>query len=221
MTAVIFPPRRRPRPLRARDQVFGRTAPGHGFLHRAPAWAKVLCLALVTLLVLVLRDAAVSLGLAVGVLLLATAAGVPPWTALRLLRRIWPLLAAVLAAQLLFNDLAAASEVLSRIVACLLAAQLLVLTTRPEELLGVFRTLVLPPRTAGLNPGRIALAGLIMLRAIPYLADLSHLAQRQAQARGLERSIRARAVPLLTGAVDYARDTGRALAARGIDEVPR
>ncbi len=213
--------RRRPRPLRPRDQVFGRTAPGNGFLHRAPAWSKVLGLAAVTLAVLLVRDPTLSLGAGVGVLVLAAAAGISPLSVLRLLRRIWLLLAAVLAAQLLFNDLAAAAEVLSRIVACLLGAQLLILTTRPNELLGVFRALLAPLRLMGISPGRIALAGLIMLRAIPHLADLSHLAQRQAQARGLERSIRARTVPLLTGAVDYARDTGRALAARGIDEVQR
>jgi len=213
--------RRRPRPLRARDQVFGRTAAGEGFLHRAPAWAKVAVLAVVTVTVLFLRSPAASLGVAVGVLLLGAAAGIAVSQMLRLLRRIWLLLAAVLTAQLLFNDLGTAGEVLSRIVACLLGAQLLILTTRPHDLLGVFRALVLPLRWVGLAPGRIALAGLVMLRAIPYLADLAHLAQRQAQARGLERSIRARTVPLLTGSVDYARDTGRALAARGIDEVRR
>lgn len=213
--------RRRPRPLRARDQVFGRTAPGNGILHRTPAWAKVAVLAAVTVTVLILRSPAVSLGVVVAVLLLGAAAGVPPVKVLRLLRRIWLLLAAVLAAQLLFNDLAGAGEVLSRIIACLLGAQLLILTTRPNDLLGVFRTLVLPLRWVGLSPGRIALAGLVMLRAIPYLADLAHLAHRQAQARGLEHSIRARTVPLLTGSVDYARDTGRALAARGIDQVRR
>lgn len=213
--------RRRPRPLRARDQVFGRTAPGNGILHRTPAWAKVAVLAAVTVTVLILRSPTVSLGVVVTVLLLGAAAGVPPVKVLRLLRRIWLLLAAVLAAQLLFNDLAGAGEVLSRIIACLLGAQLLILTTRPHDLLGVFRTLVLPLRWVGLSPGRIALAGLVMLRAIPYLADLAHLAHRQTQARGLEHSIRARTVPLLTGSVDYARDTGRALAARGIDQVRR
>lgn len=211
--------RRRPRPLRPRDQVFGRTVPGDGFLHRTPAWLKVLALAAVTVTVLILREPAVSLGVAVGVLVISAAAGVPPSTVLRLLRRIWVLLAAVLAAQLIFNDLTTAGEVLSRIIACLLGAQLLILTTRPNALLGVFRELVLPLRLVGLRPGRIALSGLVMLRAIPYLADLAHLAHRQAQARGLERSIRARTVPLLTGSVDYARDTGRALAARGIDEI--
>ena len=178
-------------------------------------------LAAVTVTVLFLRSPTVSLGVAVGVLALGATAGVPASRMLRLLRRIWLLLAAVLAAQLVFNDLAGAGEVLSRIIACLLGAQLLILTTRPHDLLGVFRTLVLPLGWVGLPPGRIALAGLVMLRAIPYLADLAHLAHRQTQARGLERSIRARTVPLLTGSVDYARDTGRALAARGIDEVRR
>lgn len=211
--------RRTPRPLPRRDEVFGRTAPGVGFLHRTPAGLKLLGLAALTLVVLLVRQPLLSLAVIGGLLVLRAAARVPAGMLLSLLRRIWILLAAVLAAQLIFNDPVTAAEVLSRILACLLAAQLMILTTPPMALLEVFRTLLRPLRPLGAKPGRAALAALVMLRSIPYLADLSALAGRQARARGLERDLRARTVPLLLGAVAYAQDTGRALAARGIDDL--
>lgn len=207
--------------LRPRDQVFGRTAPGDGFLHRVPAGVKVAGLAVFTLAVLLLRDPWVSTGAVGVVIILCLAAQVPLRMLLALLGRIWILLLAVLSAQLIFNydEPAVIAEVMTRILACLLAAQLVILTTPPTALLGVFRMLMAPLRVVGLNPGRIALAGMVMLRAIPYLADLSQQAGRQARARGLERNVTARTVPLALGAVDYARDTGKALTARGIDEL--
>lgn len=212
-------PRRRPRPLRPRDQVFGLTAPGSSFLHRAPAGLKVAVLAVVLVAVIVVREPAVSLMTIMGVVVLAAAARISARLLLILLRRVWILLAAVLAAQLILNDPATALEVMTRVLAGLLAAHLMILTTPTQALLGVFRVIVAPLRLLGARPGRIVLAALVMLRAIPYLADQFHLAERQARARGLERNIRARTVPVLLAAVAYARDTGRALSARGIEQL--
>lgn len=211
--------RRRPRPLRPRDQALGRRAPGRGFLHRAPTSAKVAALALLTVAVLLVREPLVSMGVVVLVLCTALAARVPLLMLLALIRRLWVVLAVLAVLQLLLNDPLTGAEVLSRILACLLAAQLLLLTTEPTELVTVLRRILAPTRFIGVSPGRVALAALIMLRAIPYLADQFHVAGQQVRARGLERDLRARTVPLLLGAVDYARDTGRALNARGIEEV--
>lgn len=211
--------RRRPRPLRPRDQVFGRTAPGSSFLHRLPAGAKVTALAAVLLVVLVARELAVSAAVIGGVVLLAAIARIRAGLLLSLLRRVWILLVAVLAVQLLLNDPATAAEVITRVLAGLLAAHLMVLTTPTQELLAVFGVLISPLGWVGLAPGKTMLAALVMLRAIPYLADQFHVAERQARARGLERSIRARVVPVLLAAVAYARDAGRALAARGIEQI--
>ena len=211
--------RRRPRPLPAREQVLGRRVPGNGFLHRSPAGLKVALLALFTALVLVAREPVVSAGGVVLVLLTALAAQVPLRMLLALLRRLWLLLLVLAALQLLLNDPLTGAEVLSRILATLLAAQLLILTTAPAELVAVLRVLLAPLRVLGLEPGRVALAALVMLRSIPFLADQFRMAGRQAAARGLERNLKARTVPLLLGAVEHARDTGRALSARGIDQV--
>ncbi|MVT26605.1 energy-coupling factor transporter transmembrane protein EcfT [Nesterenkonia alkaliphila] len=203
----------------AREQVLGRRAPGNGFLHRSPAGLKVAMLALFTALVLVAREPVVSAGGVVLVLLTALAAQVPLRMLLALLRRLWLLLVVLAALQLLLNDPLTGAEVLSRILATLLAAQLLILTTAPAELVAVLRVLLAPLRVLGLEPGRVALAALVMLRSIPFLADQFRMAGRQAAARGLERNLKARTLPLLLGAVEHARDTGRALSARGIDQV--
>ncbi|WP_150462787.1 CbiQ family ECF transporter T component [Nesterenkonia ebinurensis] len=211
--------RRRPRRLRAREQVLGRRAPGSGLLHRSPAGLKVAALAVFTAVILVVREPVVSAGGVVLVLLTALAVQVPLRMLLALLRRLWLLLLVLIVLQMLLNDPLTAVEVLSRILAALLAAQLLILTTEPVELVGVLRVLLTPLKIFGVRPGRAALAALIMLRSIPFLADQFHQAGQQAAARGLERSLRARTVPLLLGAVERARDTGRALSARGIDQV--
>ncbi|GFZ92160.1 hypothetical protein GCM10011359_21800 [Nesterenkonia alkaliphila] len=199
--------------------MLGRRAPGNGFLHRSPAGLKVAMLALFTALVLVAREPVVSAGGVVLVLLTALAAQVPLRMLLALLRRLWLLLVVLAALQLLLNDPLTGAEVLSRILATLLAAQLLILTTAPAELVAVLRVLLAPLRVLGLEPGRVALAALVMLRSIPFLADQFRMAGRQAAARGLERNLKARTLPLLLGAVEHARDTGRALSARGIDQV--
>jgi biotin transport system permease protein len=211
--------RRRPRPLRPREQVLGRRAPGGSFLHQVPSGAKVLVLALVTATVLLARDPLVSAGVVGVVLVAAVAAHIPLLMLLVLIRRLWLVLLVLVVLQLMLNDLLTGAEVLSRILACLLAAQLLLLTTEPADLVTVLRRILVPLRPLGVRPGRVALAALIMLRAIPYLADLFQLGGQQARARGLERDLRARTVPLLLGAVDHARNTGRALNARGIEEV--
>lgn len=215
-TAVI---RRRARSMRPRDQVFGQQARGSGFLHRAPAGVKLASLAGALILVVIFRDPVVSLVAIGGALVLAASAGIPFRMVLTLIRRVWILLAALLVAQLTFNDLLTGLEVISRVVAALLMAHLLILTTGVHELLRVFQVIVAPLEVLRLRPGRIVLAALVMLRAIPYLMDQWHQAERQARARGLERSVQARVVPVLLAAVVYAHDTGRALSARGIEEI--
>lgn len=210
---------RRRRPLRSRDQVFGRTAPGSSFLHRVPAGVKVAALAVVLIVVLVARELVVNAAVIGGVVVLAAIARIKTGSLFSLLRRVWILLIAVLGVQLLLNDPVTAAEVITRVLAGLLAAHLMVLTTTTQELLAVFAVLFSPLRWVGLAPGKVVLAAMVMLRAIPYLADQFYLAERQARARGLERSIRARVVPVLLAAVVYARDTGRALSARGIEQI--
>lgn len=211
--------RRRPRPLRPRDQVFGQQAPGNSFMHRAPAGIKLAGLAGALITVMMLREPTVSLAVILLTVILAAASGIRVRVLLNLLKRVWILLVAILAAQLAFNDLLTGAEVMSRVLAGLLAAHLMILTTSTQELLSVLRVLLGPLRLVGIRPGRIVLAALVMLRAIPYLADQFSLAGQQARARGLERNLRARVVPVLLVAMVYARDTGRALCARGIEDI--
>lgn len=210
---------RRGKPLRARDQVFGQQVPGNSFLHRTPAGVKLACLAAALIVVMIMREPLVNLSMLLLVLVMAAIARIPAARLFGLLRRVWLLFAVILIAQLIFNDLASAAEMLTRMLAALMGAHLMILTTPIPALLAVVRVLVSPLRVVGLEPGKVVLAAMVMLRAIPYLADQLYLAQRQAKARGLERSIRARVVPVVLASVLYARDTGRALSARGIDTI--
>lgn len=207
----------RARQVRPRDQVFGQQAPGTSFLHRMPAGLKVATLAAITVLIVMLRDVVLNGAVIIAVVGLALAARIPPRLFFTLLRRIWLLLALVLVSQLVFNDIATGTEVFGRIMAGILAAHLLILTTALPALLEVFRAMLYPLRLLGIPTGKVVLAAMVMLRAIPFLADQYYLAGQHARARGLQKSLRARTMPILLSSVSYASDTGRALTARGID----
>jgi biotin transport system permease protein len=104
------------------------------------------------------------------------------------------------------------------LLACIYAANLLTMTTRSEVLLDGLVAGVRPLERFGADPERFALTVSLMLRSIPYLLGSLHDVRDAARARGLERSPRALVQPVIIGAVAYARQTGDALAARGLGE---
>ena len=58
----------------------------------------------------------------------------------------------------------------------------------------------------------------LVLAALPRMLDLAQETRSAARARGLERSPRAYATPLVLRAVAQARDIGAALHARGLGD---
>jgi biotin transport system permease protein len=57
-----------------------------------------------------------------------------------------------------------------------------------------------------------------MLRSIPFIIGAFDDVRDAARARGLERNLRARTLPVMISTVAYARQTGEALTARGLGE---
>lgn len=204
--------------MRRRQQFLGRYLPGDGWLHRTPAGAKFAGLAALSLVVLLARSPWVSLASLGLVLLLGTSARIPLRELVSPVRRVWLIVAFIVVFHLVFSDPVTALRVVSTILACVLAAGLLMLTTPVAVLLAVFAALARPLRLLGVDPDRVALTAALMVRSLPYLADLTAVTGDSARARGLERNLRARTVPVLLGAVKYATDTGRALDARGLGD---
>ncbi|RBP68193.1 biotin transport system permease protein [Brevibacterium sanguinis] len=202
--------------IRPRLQLFGRVARESGWLHRVPAGWKLAVIALIGIVALVLRDAAINWTLA-GVLV---AIGLTARLRLRHFVLTWAyagvLVAVLMVVQLLIGTPAAGMRIAGTVFACVQAALLLTLTTTVAQLLDAFRVIVSPLRFLGANPETIALTASLMVRAISHLSGLLGEGDRAARARGLETSIRARVVPAILRSVKYAQDTGRALDARGI-----
>ncbi|MCQ2000819.1 energy-coupling factor transporter transmembrane component T [Arthrobacter zhaoxinii] len=197
--------------------LLGAYRPGTSPVHTAPLGLKAAALVVLSVAVLVLRSPVV---LAVAVVLV-----VAGYTVARLLRTswqplrsMWPILALLGAFQWWASGAEAAVMVTGNIVVCVTAARLLTLTTPLQDLLEGLVSLARPLRPLGADPERFGLTLALMLRSIPFLLGSARDVRESAMARGLERNPRALTVPVVIRAVAYARQTGDALAARGIGE---
>ena len=203
-------------------QALGLYQPGDSLLHRTPAGVKLLVL-------LVLAGSSFLLhepwqgGLAVlGAVALYPWAGLGP-------RLVWsqvkPLVAVLLvlgAFQALVNGLERAALVTAVILALVLLAGLVTLTTRTSEIVDVVTGLAGPFRRplgrVGLDPERIGLLVALSIRAVPVVAGLAAEVRDAQRARGLEADVRAFAVPLIIRSLRHADTVAEALVARGVDD---
>jgi len=196
--------------------LLGLYRPGTTWLHRLPASAKLLGVLVASIVVVAAR------GPISGVAALLVAIGLAAWSGagLRLLFRSVRMLvvrAAVLTAYTTWQrGWERAVEVSTDLLALVLLATVMTVTTPIDEVLDTMTRALGPLRRFGLDPERIALAFALMIRAVPTTLDLARQTGDAARARGLERDPRARLVPLAIRSVAHARATGEALDARGI-----
>ena len=97
-----------------------------------------------------------------------------------------------------------------------LAARLIIVTTRPAVLIDALVSAA--DRVPFVDGERFGLSVGVMLRSIPYLMGAFYDVRDAARARGLERHWIARLTPVVVRAVGFAQATGDALAARGLGE---
>ena len=116
------------------------------------------------------------------------------------------------------NGWAQAVEAAGDLVALVLLATVLTVTTPVDEVLDAITTALGPLRRVGVRPDAVALAFSLTIRAIPTTIAIADETRDAALARGLERSPRARLTPLVIRVVAHARATGEALQARGVGE---
>lgn len=192
--------------------------PGTSLIHRAPLWLKfllVLGCGMASFLIADWAAAAGALGLMCAVFLLSGAG------AARLVRAVRPLLPVLLAIGLFqWWQLGGptAARIVLNVLVCVVAASILTATTPVQALLDGVASLARPFRRFGADPERFALTIAIMLRSIPFIAGAYACVRDSARARGLERNPRALVLPVFITTVAFARQTGEALAARGLGE---
>jgi biotin transport system permease protein len=188
------------------------------WLHRLPAGAKLLGLAVVCVALLTVREP-VGVSVAFVATLALYGAGrirwSEAWTQVRPLR--WFVLM-ILVVQLLVTDWMTAVSLTTRLVLAVALAGLVTLTTKTGELMAAMERGLAPLRRLGLDPVRVSLLMSLAIRSVPVVAGIAQQVRDAQRARGVERSIKAFAVPLVVGVLRYADTLGEALQARGMDD---
>ncbi|WP_223399972.1 energy-coupling factor transporter transmembrane component T family protein [Nocardioides rotundus] len=192
--------------------------PGNSVLHRLPAGLKLSILLAAggcSILVQTPTQTTTALGC---VLLGYVVARVPARAVLQSLRPlVWVILALGLF-QALIMGWPRAFVIVGVIVALVLLANLVTLTTRTSDLVDVVVRLSRRVRFLGIHPESIGLMLSLAIRAVPLVAELAARVREAQQARGQTISPRASAVPLILGTLRRADEIGDALAARGYDD---
>lgn len=109
-------------------------------------------------------------------------------------------------------------EVVGDLLALILAASAVTASTAVADMLDTIARALEPLRPLRVDPDRVALAVSLVITAIPNILGIARETRAAAQARGLERSVRALLVPFALRTVAHAQSTGEALAARGVGE---
>jgi biotin transport system permease protein len=198
--------------------LFANYVPGHSLLHRAPLGMKfllVLGCGMASFLIVDWVVAAAALVLMCALFLLS---GAGFRRLFRAVRPVLPVLAAIGLFQWWQLGGPTAARIVLNVLVCIVAASILTATTPVQRLLDGVASLATPFRRFGADPERFALTIAIMLRSIPFIAGAYSDVRDSARARGLDRNPRALILPVFITTVAFARQTGDALAARGLGD---
>lgn len=190
--------------------------PGSSPLHRAPAGLKLTGLAVLALVLSLAPRHVLGIVVALsGVVVLYAVARMPVRV---LAAQVWQLRWMVLVLGGLLWVFTSPQEALintGRVVALVLLAGLLTLTTTMGDLLDVLQRMLRPLRRLGVDADAVAMTVSLTITMIPVVAGFAARVREAQQARGVRLGIRS-AVPLFVLALRHADDVGDALAARGL-----
>jgi biotin transport system permease protein len=184
--------------------------------HRLPAGAKLAALCVFTVGLFWLdgwRGMAVAAALIVG--LTMWPGRIFAAQALRMLWPLWPFGTLLVGWHWWTDDLARGMVILLRMLTAVAAANLVTMTTRLGDMIGVIERLTAPLAHVGLPPRRLALTLALVIRFVPVLGERHAALVHAWRARSVRRAAW-RVVPALTlGALDEAEHVAEALRARG------
>ena len=185
--------------------------------HRLPAGPKTLLLLGLVMTVSLLPAAPATAAGAAALCLACYAVPGTGWRELvRQIRALRWLVIIALAGQLIFLGLESAVVGTVRILAAILLAALLALTTPVAALLDLFERALRPARAIGADPERISLLLVVALGSVPHLARIARDVSEAHRARGARGGIRSSALAFIVLALKHADELGDALTARGV-----
>ena len=196
----------------------GLYLPGSTPVHRAPAGVK-LVLMLVLGVASVFLDRVWEVGAVLAAVLVGYAlARVPVRTAVAQVRPLLWVVAFAATVHVVLEGWARAFVVVGVVVALVLLAGLVTLTTRTDAMVDALVGLLRPFRRFGVDPERIGLLIALGIRCVPVVVGLAEEVRDAQRARGLTASPRAFAVPLVVRSLRHADALGEALQARGVED---
>lgn len=187
------------------------------WLHRVPAGFKLAGLALFSLLLLPVDDWRILAGVLAMVLAIYAGFGRAGFARLSLLRPLVPLLVIVGGVQALSSGWHAGAVVGLRLLAMLLLADLVSMTTTMSALMDVLAPVFNLLRPLGVNPRKMALAVALVLRFVPVLLTRWRAREEAWKAR-THRRVPVRLVAVfLADILQLADRVAESLDARGFD----
>ncbi len=204
--------------MNAHTSLLGVYEPGDGWLFRLPIGAKYLLMLAVAVVPIVVGSWWATLLAIVVVTVLLLTSAIPPRRVFGIGLYLWVLLAVLAVYQLVSLRPEQAVVVPGNLLAAVLAARMLTLTTSTPDLMDALARALAPLRRVRVNPQAVTLTIALMIRSIPFLAGAVQDARDAARARGKDRNPALLLTPAVVGAVAYAERTGEALHARGLPE---
>ncbi len=187
----------------------------HTWLHDLPAAWKLLFLALVSLLATPLDSLPLMAGLLVAVLGLYVSLGREALAQMGLLRPMLPLLAILVGLHAWMGSLAEGIVMCLRLLAMVLLANAVTMTTRMDDMMDAVEPLLRPLSLLGVSPRAVALAVAMMLRFVPLLFALWEALGESYRARTGRRGGWRLLAPFCIQTLRLSHHAAEALAARG------
>ncbi|MEF2979000.1 energy-coupling factor transporter transmembrane component T family protein [Subtercola sp. YIM 133946] len=191
--------------------------PDTGWLHRAPAGPKAFVLLVIVLAVSLLPSTYLSAAIAAAVTIAAYLLSRLGLAELgRQVVAVRWIIVVTFGFQVLFLPMESAVANTSRVVAAIVIAALLVLTTRVADLLDAFERGLGVFCRFGLDPARVALVLAVAITTVPVLTRLAVGVREAQRARGARAGVRSFVIPFLVVSLKHADELGDALTARGV-----
>jgi len=190
--------------------------PGGSWLHRLPAGVKLVALVAISAAVVAIDRPQVSVGVLVAAVALVVGVGVPWRILIRQMRPFAVVTLVLVAVQAAIGRWDEGFVAAGRLLAVAMLAVAVTLTTRSADLVAWLERVLTALRLRPRRVFRAALAVGLALRSIDHLGVVAHRVLDARRARGLQRSVRAFAVPTVVAAARFAHGVGEALDARGV-----
>lgn len=189
--------------------------PEQSWAHRVPARAKLLGLFGLSLVILPFTQWWVSIGLLAGSSLLYLSLGRAGVRAMKAVKPLLWMLAVIFAFHAIFGDWVLGLSTVLRLLAMVLLANFISITTRMEALMDAVEPLFVPLRPLGLSSRRISLAVALVIRFVPVLMAVYAALQEAYKARTGKATSWRLLAPFALHALKMTEHTAEALTARG------